>query len=296
MTNTLKSKIFDYAINQLRFDDCRFADVDLKKATDIYRAWLAQNHFGDMEYLERHAELKSNPEKLLKDVKSAVVVCKNYKNTSERQLKTKFKIARYAAGKDYHTVIGQKLTELARFLKNASPDTECYCGVDSSPIPERSLAIKAGAGFLGKNTMVIKPGLGSYFFIGVILTTETFGPDEPLKWNCGSCRLCIDACPTSAIQENYTLNAGQCLSYLTIEKKSPMTENELAQSQGWLFGCDICQEVCPYNHDNITLTDWPQFLPSNGIGFDFKTDSIPKNTALYRSRKRLLANVNNLKR
>ena len=160
------------------------------------------------------------------------------------------------------------------------------------------MAIKSGIGFLGKNTMVIKPRLGSYFFIGVILTTHPFKPDPLLTWDCGQCRLCIDACPTQAITEDYTLKATECISYLTIEHKSPLSAEAIQKTQGWTFGCDICQEVCPYNHERIPVTDWPEFLPGSGLGFDFFEEilagrhpkEVPKDSALYRSRKRLWAN------
>ena len=191
----------------------------------------------------------------------------------------------------------EKLFELTHLLKSERPNANFYVGVDSSPIPERALALQAGIGFLGKNSMVIKPGLGSYFFIGVILTTEEFLPNQALSWNCGECRLCIDACPTHAIITNGVVDARRCLSYQTIEQKNPMNEEQIQESRGWLFGCDICQEACPYNHDNTPLTNWKEFRPEAGVGFNFFAQkdlnerSIPKETPLYRSRKRLLPNL-----
>ncbi|OGX05682.1 MAG: tRNA epoxyqueuosine(34) reductase QueG [Omnitrophica WOR_2 bacterium GWA2_47_8] len=296
MEDKFKTSIKTFAIERLKFDDCRFTGSRVDETIPLYEKWLKEGNHGEMTYLENHLKFKQNPELLLKSARSAIVVIKNYKNTKTRNLEGDLKVARYAAGEDYHLVMTEKLKELTAFIKNLDKTIECYSGVDSRPLPERALALKAGIGFLGKNSMVIKPGLGSYFFIGIILTTTSLEEDRPLSWNCGQCRLCLDACPTNALGEGFAFNATKCISYMTIEKKTPLTGEELKQTNGWIFGCDICQEVCPYNHDNITLTDWPQFLPSNGIGFDFKTDSIPKNTALYRSRKRLLANVNNLKR
>jgi epoxyqueuosine reductase len=232
---------------------------------------------------------------LLKDVKSAIVLIKNYKNTRARHLRDRFKIARYAVGRDYHIVVLDRLKKIESFIKKTDPGVICYCGVDTRPIAERSLAIKAGVGFLGKNTMVIKPELGSYFFIGVILTTYPFKKDSPLTWDCGQCRLCIDACPTQAITENYSLRATQCISYQTIERKSPLTEEEIRKTAGWTFGCDICQEVCPYNHEKIPLTDWVEFLPEAGVGFNLfeqilkgsSARKIPKESALHRSKNRV---------
>lgn len=295
----LKEKIIKFARETLGFDDCRFTDLKLDKAMDYYKKWLKDNDIGDMRYLREHANYKENPELLLERAQSAIVLSKNYKNTSEPKLKNRFKIARYAVGKDYHQVIKEKLLSLADYLKNVSPQTQCYCAVDSSPVAERSLAIKAGIGFLGKNTMVIKPGLGSYLFIGVILTDFAFEPDKPLAWNCGECRLCVDACPTLAINKDYTLTATKCISYQTIERKTLLTDHEIKTNKGWMFGCDICQEACPYNAGNIPLTDWEEFLPKSGVGFDFfdkvsregTAPLIPKATPLYRSRGRVVPNV-----
>ena len=212
MANPLKEKVFLYATKTLGFDDCRFANPNLGEAIRIYKHWLKENHYGDMAYLKNHLKFKENPDLLLAGVKSSIVLIKNYKNTKERRLKNIFKIARYAVGKDYHVVMRERLDKLIHFMKTQNSGMECYAGVDSSPLPERSLAIKSGIGFLGKNSMVIKPGLGSYFFIGVVLTTHDFESDKPLSWNCGQCRLCIDACPTQAIMEQGAVNATRCIS------------------------------------------------------------------------------------
>ncbi len=249
--DSLKNKVTVYAKETLGFDDCRFTNPFVDEHFKTYKKWISEGKHGDMGYLKNHIPFKENPELLLKNVKSAIVIIKNYKNTSTRFLRNSLKIARYAVGRDYHRVTGERLRELVVFLQSIEPSAECFVGVDSAPIAERSLALKAGIGFLGKNSMVIKPGLGSYFFIGVVLTTLELEEDKALKWNCGTCRLCLDACPTQAIRNDFTLEATKCISYQTIEKKSPMTDEELSQAKGWLFGCDICQEVCPYNHDKI---------------------------------------------
>ncbi len=296
LTNSLKSKITTYATDTLGFDDCRFTSPFTGEHLETYRQWLAEGKHGDMAYLENHLKFKQNPDLLLNGVKSAVVVIKNYKNTPIRQTSAEFKIARYAVGKDYHETLGKHLGKLADFIKSAEPSTQCFYGVDSAPMSERSLALKSGIGFLGKNSMVIKPGLGSYFFIGVVLTTLELDSDQPLSWNCGQCRLCIDACPTQAILSNRTIDAAKCISYQTIEQKTPMSSEQIEHSRGWLFGCDICQEACPYNHDGIPLTNWKEFYPQAGVGFDvFEKSELSegslKGTALFRSRKRLLPNI-----
>ncbi|HOW36178.1 MAG TPA: tRNA epoxyqueuosine(34) reductase QueG [Candidatus Omnitrophota bacterium] len=325
---SLRTQIKTYATQTLGFDDCRFANPFLSDKLSVYRQWIKKNQHGTMEYLAAHLPKKENPELLLKDVRTAIVVIKNYKNTTAKYLTNRFKIARYAVGKDYHLVIEEKLRALEQFIKSRESSAQCFIGVDSRPIAERSLALEAGIGFLGKNSMVIKPGLGSYCFIGVILTTLKLKPDLPLKKNCGTCRRCIDACPTSAIRNDYTLYAKRCISYQTIERKTPLSVSEIKKARGWVFGCDICQEVCPYNHAGTPLTDWEEFLPKSGVGFDafdgpalagplsinpernskshdeksrrvdfFEKSSkiidstiIPKDSALYRSRKTVVPN------
>lgn len=296
--NPLQKNTLNFATQTLGFDDCRITSADAKDLLQHSQEWLNEGKYADMEYLKRHAIFKENPDLLLPGVRSAIVVTKSYKNTSEQHLKGRFKIARYAVGQDYHVVIQGKLQQLANFIEQKNPESKCYYGVDSRPIAERSYALKSGIGFLGKNTMIIKPGKGSYFFIGVILTTQEFPMDKPLSWNCGNCRLCLDACPTQALIGNYQMDAAKCISYQTIEQKTPMSEQQIKDAQGWIYGCDICQEVCPYNHDRIPLTDWMEFMPESGVGFDFfeknseiTPASIPRDTALYRSRQRIIPNI-----
>jgi len=290
----LKSRITRYALDDLGFDDCRFTGPQVCDQLAMMRRWLASGRHGDMDYLERHLPFKEDPGQLLPGVRTAMVVIKSYKNTPHKQLGERYKIARYAAGRDYHIVMRQRLERLADFIGREDPQACCYWGVDSRPIAERTLAVKAGIGFVGKNSMVIKPGLGSYFFIGVVLTTASLEPDVPLKWDCGACQLCLDACPTGALDTPYKVDARQCISYQTIEQKAPMSPQQVENGQGWIFGCDICQEVCPYNHGRVSLTDWPEFRPESGPGFAvFEGQEllpIPKDSALYRSRKRLRAN------
>lgn len=251
--------------------------------------------YGDMTYLAKHLPQKENPELLLPGVKSAIVVIKNYKNTTQKHLEGNNKVARYAAGIDYHWVIGDALQLLCDRIQTTFPGVHTFYGVDSRPLPERTLAILAGIGFRGKNSMIIRPKLGSYFFIGVILTTAELPIDSPLLGGCGTCTRCIDACPTAAIGSDGSFNMTACISYKTIEHKTPMTNEEADTADGWVFGCDICQEVCPFNHDKTPLTDWIQFSPDAGVGHSLTPIDgdivIPKNTPLYRSRKRVRGNI-----
>jgi len=296
---SLKTAIKSFATQALGFDACRFSGLKMEGRLKAYRKWLAKQYHGDMRYLERHFKFKEDPQLLLPGARSAIVVIKSYRNTPQRKLRNRFKIARYAVGRDYHNVMRERMERLADFIRQQEPAINCYLGVDSRPIMERGLAIQSGIGFLGKNTMVIRPGLGSYFFIGVILTTHPFLPDAPLKRSCGRCRLCIAACPTGALKANSVMDARKCISYLTIENKSALLEQQARQAKGWVFGCDICQEVCPHNRGQKKLTDWKEFLPESGVGFDFfekaagadaPAGDIPKDSALYRSRKLIKQN------
>ncbi len=299
---TLKNGIYRYAVHELGFEDCRFTDPFLGGTLDEYRDWISDDSVGDMGYLKRHLPFKEDPNLLLPGVKTAIVLMKNYKNTPEKALEGDYKVARYAMGKDYHRVIQDKLQALENYIKEQSPEIACYSGVDSRPIAERSLAIQAGIGFRGKNTMLLRPKWGSYFFLGVLFMTTELPSDAPLQGTCGTCTRCIDACPTQAITPEGTLLATQCISYKTIEQKEPVTEEELATFDGWLFGCDRCQEVCPFNHGGTPLTDWPAFTPEEGMTFNFlerfnpDTDKIPKTSPLYRSRKRVIENVHTQRR
>jgi len=293
---SLKDKIYSYAIQELGLDDCRFTSPEIGDDIKLYQQWLKAGYNGQMDYLKRHLAFKKNPDLLLKGVKSAIIVIKRYTNTNEKHLPQQWKVARYAVGKDYHTCLGERLRKLEQFIRTNVPGSECYSGVDSRPLAERSLALKAGIGFLGKNSMVIHPKWGSYFFIGVVLTNLEIETDQPIRKNCGQCRRCIDACPTKAIKPKSFIDAKRCIGYKTIERKTALSPSELKENNGWLFGCDICQEVCPYNKINGELTDWSEFLPESGVGFDFfdrnsgSSLAIPKTSAMYRSRKTVSQN------
>lgn len=292
--NELKSKVRQLADDH-GFDVCGIASPFVGDHLNGYRQMVADRSYGDMGYLERHLSFKEDPERLLPGVKSAIVVAKNYKNTSSQILDGDHKVARYAAGIDYHLVMQERLNEMSTQLKQLEPTASFYVGVDSRPLAERTLAILAGIGFKARNSMVIRPKMGSYFLLGIILTTLELPLDSPISGGCGSCRRCVDACPTQAIGMAGEFNMTACISYQTIEKKSSSTLEQLNRFQGWIFGCDICQEVCPFNHPNTPLTNWVEFNPESGVGHHLQSDSagnvvIPKNTPLYRSRKRVREN------
>jgi epoxyqueuosine reductase len=253
----LKKIVQAYALKTLGFDDCKFAAPFLNKELDEYRQKIKSKKIGKLTYLERHLKYKENPDLLLEGVKSAIVLIKNYNTFQARYNSNKVKIARFALAHDYHEILTAKLTKLDFFIKKQDEKIKTYFGVDSRPLAERTLALKSGIGFRGKNNLLIKPGLGSYFVIGVMLTTAEFAPDETLNLSCGDCRLCIESCPQKALSEN-SLDIEQCISYKNTNSKNKLSETEIADLSGWAKGCDICQEVCPYNA-LPKLTDWPEF-------------------------------------
>lgn len=201
-----------------------------------------------MAYLDRHRALKDSPQNLLPGVRSILAVALNYNQPAE-QRPGHPRVARYALGRDYHKIIRPKLRRVGEWAVRELGGNYRVC-VDSAPILERDYAQLAGLGWYGKNTCLIDSRRGSWFLIGLLLLTERFRPDAPAVGGCGSCRLCIDACPTGAIvpaEEGWRVDARRCVSYLTIEHRGPIDPGIQARIGDWTFGCDVCQEVCPFN-------------------------------------------------
>ena len=235
---------------------------------EFYSKWLNRGHHAGMGYLARQAELKSSLENVLPRAKSAVVVGLNYAQPNPSRPGYP-RIARYALGRDYHRVMRRRLATLAKRLSPLIPEAKFRACVDSAPIFERELANRAGLGWFGKNSMLINSKKGSYFLIGVLLTDAALSPTTPAQGGCGTCEKCIEACPTGAIvktDDRWNIDSRKCLSYWTIEaSEDPPSDLNKA---GWNFGCDICQEVCPFNEQREsqperakTTTD-PDFLPT----------------------------------
>jgi epoxyqueuosine reductase len=222
------------------------------------RRWVEAGHAGSMGYLSRRLEERLDPARVLPGVRASVCVALNYYQ-GEAGDSTWRPIARYAWGRDYHDVIGPRLERLAAHLTEAA-GARSRGYVDTGPVLERDLAARAGLGWIGKNTMLLHPALGSWFFIGVLLTTADLVADAPLADRCGSCRACLDACPTGAFVAPYVLDARRCISYLTIEHRGPIAADLHRGMAGWQFGCDVCQDVCPWNR-KAPPTRHPEFVP-----------------------------------
>jgi len=210
--------------------------------------WLFQNYHSSMSYMADHFDKRLDPSKLVPGAKSVISLVFNY-YTEDRQTDSEApKIAMYAYGKDYHKIIKKRLKQLLIKLREQFGEIDGRCFVDSAPVMERQWAARSGIGWQGKNTLLINTKKGSYFFLAEIISDLELDSDHPIKDHCGTCTKCIDACPTDAISaEGYLLDSNKCISYLTIERKDELPEEYKDSMSNWMFGCDICQEVCPWN-------------------------------------------------
>jgi epoxyqueuosine reductase len=245
----LKRHLVDFA-RELGFDSCRIARCSPPAHAEQFLDWLDQGAHGEMEYMARGEEKRRDPQKVLEDAKSIIILALNYFQGDENAAGTAAttsagRIARYAWGDDYHDVISAKLHKIDIFLREFGGQQKCY--VDTGPILERDHAAQAGVGWHGKSTMLIDEKLGTWFFLAEILTTLELPPDGPARDRCGTCERCITACPTGAITAPHKLDARRCISYLTIELKSsiPLELRPLIGDR--IFGCDDCLDACPWN-------------------------------------------------
>lgn len=248
---------------RLGFVACGVTTLDPTPHIEALERWLRQGFGGNMRYIHRQAKKRKHPQLADLQAKRAVVVLDNYYYETEPI--TGARIARYARGEDYHRVTLARLEQLADFLRlNGARAARPYA--DTGPIPERELAQRAGLGWIGKNTMLLRPGVGSWFFIGTVLTDLELQIDAPFETDhCGSCTRCLEACPTEAFVEPRVLDATRCISYLTIEQKSPIVSEFAERLGGWAFGCDLCNEACPWNQRFAEDSGIPQFRPRDDI-------------------------------
>ena len=225
-------------------------------------AWLNAGHHGTMQWMENHFDKRVDPTKLVPGAKSVVSLLYNYFPADDTPSREAPKIARYAYGEDYHRVVRAKLRELVDRLEEfLGHPIEGRVFVDSAPVLERDWAARAGTGWVGKNTLLLNPKAGSYFFLAELITDLDPAPDSRLRDHCGTCTRCIDACPTQAISPaGYVVDGSKCISYLTIELKEAIPEEFAGRMEGWAFGCDICQEVCPWNRFSTPHSE-PAFAP-----------------------------------
>lgn len=242
--------------NQLGFQFCGISKSGFLEKEAIYlENWLKAGKHGEMKYLENYFDLRTNPEKLVEGAKSVISVLLNYFPSEPVIRKPNVpKISIYALGKDYHLVIREKLNKLLSAIQVKVGSINGRGFVDSAPVMDKVHAANAGLGWIGKHTNLIHKSYGSWFFIGEIIVDIELDYDQPVKDFCGTCTKCIDACPTQALSP-YEIDATRCISYLTIELKNKIPDNYKANMENWVFGCDICQEVCPWNSFAVSGTE-----------------------------------------
>ncbi|MCC6462645.1 MAG: tRNA epoxyqueuosine(34) reductase QueG [Saprospiraceae bacterium] len=234
---------------RLGFDFVGFARAErLNDEARRLEAWLRQGAHGRMAYMENHFDLRIDPTLLVPGAKSVICLGFNYFNPEKQHDPEAPKISQYAYGQDYHLVVREKLNQLLAYMQAQIGAIEGRCFVDSAPVLEREWARRAGLGWNGRHTLTIHPRRGSYFFLAEIICDLPLAYDDPIRDHCGTCRRCIDACPTEAISpEGYFLDASRCISYLTIELRDEIPAAFQGQTDNWMFGCDVCQDVCPWN-------------------------------------------------
>jgi epoxyqueuosine reductase len=268
-----------------------------------FHQWLQAGYAGEMRYLQERAEAYEHPRHVLDGVRSLVMLAMNYRTVQPRAgAAGRGRVSRYAWGSDYHDVGHQRLRRLADFVQSRVADAQLRGVVDTAPLLEREFAVLAGLGWIGKNSLLLNKQQGSWFLLAALLTDCLLEYDAPHETDhCGTCRACLDACPTGAFVEPYVLDSRRCISYLTIELRGPVPR-ELRPGIGpWLFGCDVCQEVCPWNHD-VPRCDEPGFEPAGeggmielGALFELDDDGFRRRfrtTPLWRPKRRgLLRNA-----
>ena len=232
---------------RLGFTNCGIAKASpLQEEAERLKKWLRENRHGEMKYMENYFEKRTDPTNLVEGAESVISVIYNYYPGKIQQEDT-YKISKYAYGKDYHYILKDKLHSLLNFIQNNITEVNGRAFVDTAPVMDKVWAQKAGLGWIGKNTNLITKGYGSYVFIGELIVDIKLDNDIPIKDYCGNCRKCIDACPTGALTEPYRIDASHCISYLTIEKKGEIPSEFQGKLNKWIFGCDTCQDVCPWN-------------------------------------------------
>jgi epoxyqueuosine reductase len=227
--------------------------------------WLSRGHQATMAWMARNGEKRADVRLVLPGARSVIAVALNYyTGHTHSSDPSRGKISRYAWGDDYHDIVLERLEALRAWLETEFPGERGLAYVDTGPIMEKVWAQRAGIGWMGKHTNLITQEIGSWVFLGELITTLELTPDEPSTDHCGTCTLCLEACPTKAIVEPYVVDSGRCISYLTIEHRGEFTEGESGMLDGWIYGCDICQDVCPWNQRFAAETDEERFQPREG--------------------------------
>jgi epoxyqueuosine reductase len=246
---SIKKSLVIKLSKEFGFDLIGFSDASLlQNEIKNLKEWLNLNYHSGMDYMSRNFEKRKDVKLLLENAKSVISLGINYYNNSKfSEELDKGKVSRYAWGRDYHNVLWEKLDEFVEEIRKVDNKFEARSYVDTGPVMDKAWAVKSGIGWMGKHTNVISKELGSWFFIATIITNREFEKDFPMQDFCGTCSACLDACPTGAIVSDYVVDSNKCISYLTIENKADIPKQYKGKFDNWLFGCDICQDVCPWN-------------------------------------------------
>jgi len=261
INKSIYTKLIKEEADRLGFMSCGISKAEfLEEEAPRLENWLNQNMHGEMQYMENHFDKRLDPTKLVPDSKSVVSLLLNY-FPSEEQNQDSYKISKYAYGADYHFVIKEKLKALLHFISESIGDVNGRAFVDSAPVLDKAWAAKSGLGWMGKHSNLLTKQSGSFYFIAELIIDLELDYDHPVKDHCGSCTACIDACPTQAIVDPYVVDGSKCISYFTIELKNELPSSAQGQFDDWMFGCDVCQDVCPWNRFSRSHRE-PLFNPN----------------------------------
>ena len=258
------SKLIKAEAKRLGFLSCGISKAGfLEEEAPRLENWLNQNHHGEMKYMENHFDKRLNPTLLVDDAKSVISLLLNY-YPSEIQNTDSYKISKYAYGQDYHFVIKEKLQELLQTIQTEIGAVSGRAFVDSAPVLDKAWAAKSGLGWIGKNSNLLTQQVGSFYFIAELIVDLDLEYDYATTDHCGTCTACIDACPTEAIVSPYVVDGSKCISYFTIELKENIPQEMKGKMDDWIFGCDVCQDVCPWNRFSKSHNE-PLFNPNSEL-------------------------------
>lgn len=300
-TNLIKTEA-----TRLGFLSCGISKAEfLENEAARLEKWLNNNMHGEMQYMENHFDKRLDPTKLVESSKSVISLLLNYYPSQQQKDKTAPKISKYAYGKDYHFVIKEKLKDLLDFIQEEIGEVHGRAFVDSAPVLDKAWAARSGLGWIGKNSNLLTQQVGSFYFIAELIIDLEFEYDSPATDHCGSCTACLDACPTKAIVEPYVVDGSKCISYFTIELKDNIPAGFKGKFDNWMFGCDICQDVCPWNrfskpHREPLFDPHPDLLEMTSKDWEEITEDVFrkvfKNSAVKRTKfSGLKRNINFLK-
>lgn len=261
MNATKRTHLIKTEAKRLGFLSCGISKAEfLEDEAPRLEKWLKQNMHGEMQYMENHFDKRLDPTKLVEDSKSVISLLLNY-FPEEKQNPDSFKISKYAYGMDYHFVIKDKLKSLLHFIQEEIGEVHGRAFVDSAPVLDKAWAAKSGLGWIGKHSNLLTQQVGSFYFVAELIVDLELEYDAPVTDHCGTCTACIDACPTKAIIEPYVVDGSKCISYLTIELKNEIPSEFQDKMDDWMFGCDVCQDVCPWNRFSKSHNE-PLFNPN----------------------------------